>query len=312
MGISGPGLDLVSGRIEKGRASGILGCHTKARLSVQPDKPTGADAAADLTDLPAGIWSQILQARQVGRLTIAEPWQAAFAPLITDTLPAAICLGQLGQSLDGRIATASGHSHYINGPAALRHLHCLRAVMDAVVVGIGTVNADNPQLDVRRVTGPNPARVVVDPRGRLAPDARLLRNDGARRIVVTNRPSADWPRDLEVIRISPDALGNIAPRAIVAALHACGLRRLLIEGGAATLSGFLAAGCLDRLHLLIAPLIIGSGPVGLNLPAIETLDQALRPAMQTFRLGDDLLLDIALRGRPRDPDVPPAGGILPG
>lgn len=109
-----------------------------------------------------------------------------------------------------------------------------------------------------------------------------------------------------------DASGNIPPPAIITALQARGLHRLLIEGGAATLSRFLAAGCLDRLHLAIAPLIIGSGPVGLNLPEIATLDQALRPAMRTFRLGDDLLLDIALKGGPRGPGARPSGGTLPG
>src|SRR5262249_44982571 len=93
-------------------------------------------------------------------------------------------LGQIGQSVDGRIATASGHSHYINGPAALDHLHRLRALADAVLVGIGTVLADDPQLTVRRVAGRSPARVVIDPNGRLPPTARLLAEDGVRVIVL--------------------------------------------------------------------------------------------------------------------------------
>ena len=65
-------------------------------------------------------------------------------------------VGQIGQSLDGRVATATGHSHYINGPAGLAHLHRLRALVDAVVVGVGTALADDPQLTVRRVAGPQP------------------------------------------------------------------------------------------------------------------------------------------------------------
>ena len=75
-----------------------------------------------------------------------------------------IAVGQIGQSLDGRIATPTGHSHYINGPAGLDHLHRLRALVDAVLVGVGTAIADDPQLTVRRVAGPNPARVVLDPK----------------------------------------------------------------------------------------------------------------------------------------------------
>ena len=91
-------------------------------------------------------------------------------------------VAQIGQSLDGRVATETGHSHYINGPAGLAHLHRLRALVDAVVVGVGTALADDPQLTVRRVSGPHPARVVIDARGRLPGGAKLLANDGVRRL----------------------------------------------------------------------------------------------------------------------------------
>ena len=90
----------------------------------------------------------------------------------------AFVIGQLGQSLDGRIATPSGHSKYISGPEALRHLHQLRALVDAVVVGVQTVIADDPQLTVRHVAGRSPARVVIDPEGRMPRNARLLADDG--------------------------------------------------------------------------------------------------------------------------------------
>ena len=96
-----------------------------------------------------------------------------------------IAVGQIGQSLDGRIATPAGHSHYVNGDDGLAHLHRLRALVDAVVVGIGTVIADDPQLTVRRVSGPHPARVVIDPSGKLPRNARVLANDGMRRVVIT-------------------------------------------------------------------------------------------------------------------------------
>ena len=99
-----------------------------------------------------------------------------------------IVVGQIGQSLDGRIATPAGHSHYVNGDDGLAHLHRLRALVDAVVVGIGTVLADDPQLTVRRVNGPHPARVVIDPNGKLPRTARVLADDGVRRIVITDEP----------------------------------------------------------------------------------------------------------------------------
>ena len=92
--------------------------------------------------------------------------------------------------------------------------------------------------------------------------------------------------------------GGIAPGAIVAALAARGFRRILIEGGAKTVSAFLAAGALHRLHLSIAPIVIGSGPMGVNLPPIDELDAALRPITLTHQLGEDVVFDCAFETTP--------------
>ena len=218
-----------------------------------------------------------------------------YGPLFKGYLAQAIVIGQIGQSLDGRIATITGHSHYINGAAALVHLHRLRALVDAVVVGVGTVVADDPQLTVRHVDrrpgASQPARVVIDPSGRVPPTAKCFADDGARRIVIGSARAAI--RGAEHVAI-PATDGVLAPSAIIDALGRLGLKRLLIEGGAATLSRFVAARCLDRLHVMTAPLIIGSGPVGINLPEIARLDAALRPAVTTFPLpGGDVLFDCA-------------------
>ncbi|MGB8140872.1 MAG: dihydrofolate reductase family protein, partial [Pseudolabrys sp.] len=102
-------------------------------------------------------------------------------------------VGQIGQSLDGRIATETGHSKYINGPAGLAHLHRLRALVDGVVVGVGTAIADDPQLTVRRVSGPQPVRVVIDPKGRLSTDARIFAADGVRRLLIVAQGAACRP-----------------------------------------------------------------------------------------------------------------------
>ncbi len=204
-------------------------------------------------------------------------------------------VAQLGQSLDGRIALASGESRYINGEVALDHLHRLRASVDAVIVGAGTVFADNPRLDVRRAAGSNPARVVIDPRGRLDGDGAWRRDDGTRRILVT-RADARPACDMETIAL-PHVDGAIAPHEIVAALHARGLRRLLIEGGARTVSGFIDAGCVDRLHVLVACMLIGSGKPSLELAPLRRLADARRPQTDIYRLGaDDVLFDCALKG----------------
>ena len=203
-------------------------------------------------------------------------------------------VGQIGQSIDGRIATESGHSKYINGPAGLAHLHRLRALVDAVVIGVGTAIADDPQLTVRRVGGPQPARVVIDPKGRLPAGAKVLADDGVRRLVITAedvRYAA--ARGVEVVAL-PAAYGNITPAAILAALAGHGLHRILVEGGADTLSRFLAAGCLDRLHVVVAPIILGGGRSSFVLPPIERADQALRVPMRTHQLDDEVLFDCDL------------------
>jgi len=243
-------------------------------------------------EIASRLWPRLLaRAEAPARLSPAAAafWQL-YAPLADGR---AMVLGQLGQSLDGRIATATGRSHYINGPAAIDHLHRLRALVDAVVVGIGTVLADDPQLTVRRVPGPHPVRVVIDPNGRLPASARLLAEDD-RPVFVVQGAARQRPRRVTPITL-PLSDGRLAPADVVAALAERGLRRILVEGGANTLSSFLAAGALDRLHLCIAPLVIGSGPSGLALPPIDRLEDALRPAVTVHPLGDDMLFDCRFR-----------------
>ena len=241
----------------------------------------------------AGSWSIVPGNFRNGK-PLPEPWAARFEPLRMPASDGLSVVGQIGQSLDGRIATAAGHSHYINGPEGLDHLHRLRALVDAVVIGVGTALADDPQLTVRRVSGPHPARVVVDPRGRLPAGARCLADDGVRRIVLgADRPAAGRPAGVECAAI-PVADRSMAPADILAALEAFGFRRILIEGGANTVSRFLAAGCLDRLHIVVAPVVIGSGPAGISLPPIATMAEALRPQVHIHSLGQEVLFDCDL------------------
>jgi diaminohydroxyphosphoribosylaminopyrimidine deaminase/5-amino-6-(5-phosphoribosylamino)uracil reductase len=226
--------------------------------------------------------------------TLPAPWDALFGPLRAGAVDELMVVGQLGQSLDGRIATPNGHSHYINGLPGRTHLHRLRALVDAVVVGVGTAVADDPQLTVRLCAGPCPARVVLDPRGRLSANARLLACDGARRIVVTTpQAAARFPAGVEIIALEAADRG-IAPATILAALGERGMRRILIEGGADTVSRFLATGCLDRLHVMVAPIILGAGRSGLVLEPLERVDQAMRPPVRAYPLGDDVLFDCDL------------------
>lgn len=233
------------------------------------------------------------------------PGASAFGNFGDASAVAPFVVAQLGQSLDGRIATVTGHSFYINGKAALDHLHAIRAHVDAVVVGIGTVIADDPQLNVRRVAGPDPARVVIDPNGRLPVSARILRDDGVRRLVLRRAGRGEaLPTGVEEVIIAGAEAGSVAPQQILKLLRQNGFRRILLEGGARTISDFLEAGCIDRLHMLVAPMLIGSGKPGIALPPIKTLDDALRPTTSAYLLeGGDVLFDCDLR-RLTDPVAP--------
>ena len=230
-------------------------------------------------------------------LAEADPGNDPYCPISGSAPDRPFVIAQLGQSLDGRIATLTGESRWINKDAALDHLHRLRALVDAVVVGVGTVAADDPMLNVRRVPGRHPARVIIDPSGRTPPTARCLdAGDGVRRVIVTT-PEADVKcAGVELVRVPRGANGAMEPARIVAALAAVGFHRLLVEGGASTVSQFMDAGVIDRLHVLVAPVILGSGKPGLGLAPIARLADARRPRTRVYVLADgDVLFDCDLR-----------------
>ncbi len=258
--------------------------------------PAGFDAAA--------AWRYLLDLRHGGGASLpatVEPEAQRFLDLYLEFARAGaarpMVLAHLGQSLDGRIATRTGDSYYVNGPENIDHLHRMRALADAVIVGAGTVRKDDARLTTRRVTGSSPARVVIDPRRTLGSERRMFADDGTQVIVVcdaTVTPSLRLPGHVEVIGL-PTAGGQLAPQAVVKALIDRGLHRIFVEGGGATVSGFLAAGCLHRLQITIAPLILGSGRHGLELPPISRLAEATRLRWRLFPMGEDTLFDCDFR-----------------
>ena len=220
-------------------------------------------------------------------------YEQIFSPIRSALHTRTFVIAQLGVSLDGRIALENGLSRGINGSSALDHLHALRAEVDAVVVGAGTIAADDPQLNVRRVRGRNPARVVIDPSGRLGPEGRWLARDGAKRLLVSAAGRA--PHGAELVRL-PLEEGVLPPDKILEALFERGLRRILVEGGANTISRFIDAKCVDRLHILMAPVILGSGKPGLTLAPINSMEAALRPPTDVYLLnGGEVVYDCDLR-----------------
>ena len=195
-----------------------------------------------------------------------------YLPICSATSARPMTVGHLGQSLDGFIATHAGESQFVTGEENILHLHRMRALCDAVVVGAGTVAADDPQLTTRHVAGPSPLRVVFDPdaparrplprvQRRLGRHAVRLRGarsrgDGGnafrprddRRLSMTARPAST----------SPSCCGCCARAAAIA---------IFVEGGGVTVSMFLEANLLDRLQMAIAPLLIGDGRPAIRLPA---------------------------------------------
>lgn len=200
-------------------------------------------------------------------------------------------IAQLGQSLDGRIATSTGDSRWINGECALNHLHRLRACVDAVVVGVGTVIADDPRLTVRRVEGRNPTRVVIDPNGRMPCNAQMLHDGAASCLIIRADEGASTTLPVPVVPVARDG-DQLAPLDVVRALFERGLSKILIEGGATTISRFIDARAINQLHVLVAPVIIGSGISGLELRPVEKLADARRPRTRClpFEDGDVLFV----------------------
>jgi riboflavin-specific deaminase-like protein len=230
-----------------------------------------------------------------------------YLPVCNATPQTPLTVGHLGQSLDGFIATESGDSFYVTGPENLLHLHRMRSLCDAVVVGAETVAADDPRLTTRRASGENPVRVIIDPRRRLPPTHAVFTDEQAETLLVCAQ--AEVPEhgerigSVEVLGI-PVHADRFDLAALMAALHERGLVAIFVEGGGQTVSAFLEAGLLDRLQIAIAPLITGAGRPGIRLAGRQSMKDCLRPAHRIFSMGDDVLFDCDLRA---DAEVSGAG-----
>ena len=218
-----------------------------------------------------------------------------YAPVCAPAGERPLTLAHLGQSLDGWIATASGDSYYVTGPDNVVHLHRLRALCDAVVVGAGTIARDDPLLTVRHVEGPNPLRVVIDPRRRLGLQHRVFAGDAQTLLIYGDDAACGSTHGAAQIVALPLLGGRLDLAALLAELRARGCRAVFVEGGGATVSRFLEADLLDRLQIAIAPLVTGRGRPGLTLPARERIAECLRPAHRVFTMGGDVLFDCDLR-----------------
>jgi riboflavin-specific deaminase-like protein len=280
-----------------------FGLDTDARL--RPLDGEGPEAV--LTWWPGEGWSSHLDP-----LDDRAELISLYLPICSATAARPIVIGHLGQSLDGFIATHSGDSQFVTGGDNLVHVHRMRALCDAVVVGAGTVAADDPQLTTRRVPGPNPLRVIFDPGRRLGPAFRVFTDRVAPTLYVCAREriAAGESRMGTAAVAGVDAEqpgGGVAQ--MVRLLRERGCSRVFVEGGGVTVSAFLEAGLLDRLQIAIAPVLIGDGRPAVRLTPTTHLGDCRRPAYRVFRMGGDVLFDCDLRSEPDACDEPPSGVV---
>ena len=254
-------------------------------------------------------------------LPLSDPRHALidlYLPITSATSARPATIGHLGQSLDGFIATHSGESQYVTGEENILHLHRMRALCDAVIVGAGTVAADDPQLTTRKVPGPHPLRVVLDPSRRLEAHYKVFTDDSAETLYICAeglvRPGETHIGQAS-IRTVADGPNGMDGAAVLRLLRERGCHRIFVEGGGVTVSMFLQADLLDRLQVAIAPLIIGNGRPAIRLPARGALSECRRPRYRVFRMGADVFFDCDLRDLGDGPQdgadtVPPVSRII--
>ena len=206
------------------------------------------------------------------------------------------------QTLDGRIATATGHSYWISSPPSLRLAHKLRSTHDAILVGVGTILTDDPELTVRRVKGRNPLRIILDRNLRIPLTAKILKHQDQARTVVVAAPDAPPERfetlhnmGIDVLCVDDHADGRIDLKKLLRALGEKDITSILVEGGATVITSILKERLADRLMVIVAPKIIGKGIEALGDLGLRSMDEAIRfPRYRIIKKGDDIIYNIRM------------------
>jgi diaminohydroxyphosphoribosylaminopyrimidine deaminase / 5-amino-6-(5-phosphoribosylamino)uracil reductase len=266
-------------------AEALIGAGVR-RVVIAVDDPTPVAAGGAATLRDAGVQVETGVRRQE-----AEKGNLAWLTAVRRSRPYVIW--KFAATLDGRSAAADGTSQWITSPPARTDVHELRSTVDAIVVGVGTVVADDPQLTVRelrdgRLAITQPLRVVVDSSGRTPENARV-RDPVAPTWIVT---AAD-------VGTAPD--GRVDLHALMAALYSRGIRAALLEGGPTLAGAFLAAGLVDRIVGYVAPKLLGAGQQALVDAGIGTIADALDLDFTDIsQIGPDLRFTALLRQKPSD------------
>ncbi|WEV79728.1 bifunctional diaminohydroxyphosphoribosylaminopyrimidine deaminase/5-amino-6-(5-phosphoribosylamino)uracil reductase RibD [Janibacter cremeus] len=282
-----------------------------ARVVIAVPDPTGpaGGGAQELRD--AGVEVLVGTGREAAE-HVNRAWLHAMAlarPHVT---------WKLAATLDGRTAAADGTSRWITGPEARAEVHRLRARSDAVLVGGGTLRADDPHLAVREVTDAvQPLRVVLDSTAGIPLSARVLDDAAPTLVVVAEGADTDHlvAAGVDVLAVrratlpahgsrsartgalgDPAGVGGLDLAAVLAALHGRGIRSVLLEGGAHLAGSFVAADLVDEVVAHVAPVLLGNGSPVLQDADITTITEALRlTTTDVTRLGDDVAITATVR-----------------
>jgi diaminohydroxyphosphoribosylaminopyrimidine deaminase/5-amino-6-(5-phosphoribosylamino)uracil reductase len=203
------------------------------------------------------------------------------------------------QTIDGRIATATGHSQWISSEASRRYAHTLRSINDSVLVGAGTVIQDDPELTVRMVKGKNPLRVVVDSQLRSPADAKIFSNQHAAKTMIATTGRADakklaWFQGLgiEMLQIDENDRGQVDLAKLLRELGKRNIASLLVEGGSEIITSFIKDALADRVIVIMAPKIIGTGKYAVGDLSVTRMNEAFVITEQKItKKGDDLILE---------------------
>ena len=196
-------------------------------------------------------------------------------------------IGQIGQSLDGKIALNNGSSHYINEKESITYLHCLRSISDGVLVGVNTIIKDNPLLTTRKIKGPNPIRLIIDPTLKLTNKYKIFKDDN-KNIIFTNSSKEKKFINTTIVKFPKK---NFTQN-IYDYLEKTSLQTILIEGGPTTLSHFIELKLLNFMQFIISPTIIGSGIDSVRLKPISDLKNALRAKNTICKLGKEIIVTL--------------------
>lgn len=196
-------------------------------------------------------------------------------------------IGQIGQSLDGKIALLNGNSHYINDKNSISYLHSLRSICDAVVVGVNTIRKDDPLLTTRAIKGPNPQRIIIDPSLKLTNKYKVFK-DGMPNIIFTHSKLNKKFNNTQIYKLPERNFTNL----IYQNINRLGYKLVLVEGGSKTISKFLENRLLNIMQFIIAPTIIGSGINSINIEPITNLKNVIRTKNNIYKFGKEIIVSL--------------------